>query len=75
MDGKNINKKLSRGEWVFSADKRLAYKLDKRGSLIFNCVEDATDEEKLDFTIEALINLGVDEVKAEVLATHMGPMQ
>jgi len=75
MDGKNINKRLSRGEWIFSFDGRLAYKIDKQGSLIFNCTEDATDEEKLDFTIDALVHLGVDETKAEALATHMGTMQ
>lgn len=63
------------GEWIFSECKRLAYKVDKQGSLIFNCVEDATEEEKLEFTIQALVDLGVDENKAEEVATHMGPMQ
>jgi len=63
------------GEWIFSGCKRLAYKVDKQGSLIFNCSDDVTEEEKLEFTIEALVDLGIDEDKAEEIATHMGPMQ
>ncbi len=72
---KELTRKQMSGEWIFSEDNRLAYKVDKQGSLIFNCVEDATEEEKLEFTIQALIDLGVDENKAEEVATHMGPMQ
>lgn len=70
-----INKKLFGGEWIFSEDNRLAYKLDKQGSLIFNNAEDVTEEEKIEFTIEALVHLGIDETKAEDIANHMGPLQ
>lgn len=73
MDNRTI--KQFSGEWIFSEDKRLAYKVDKQGSLIFNCTDDVTEEEKLEFTIEALVDLGIDEDKAEEIATHMGPMQ
>lgn len=67
--------KLLSGEWIFSEDNRLAYKLDKQGTLIFNCSEDVSEEEKLEFTIEALIDLGMDENKAIEVAAHMGPIQ
>ena len=72
---KSINKKLFGGEWVFAENERIAYKLDKQGTLIFNCSEDVTEEEKREATIEALVHLGVDETKAEELASHMGDMQ
>ena len=73
MNDKKI--KQFAGEWIFSECNKMAYKVDKQGSLIFNCTEDVTEEEKLEFTIEALVDLGVDEDKAEEIATHMGPMQ
>lgn len=69
------NMKLMSGEWIFSECKRLAYKLDKQGTLIFNCSDDVSEEEKVEFTIEALIDLGMDENKAIEVAAHMGPIQ
>ena len=74
MDEKD--KKLFAGDWIFDETKRLAYKLDKQGSLIFNWAEDdVSEEEKLDFAIEALVHLGVDEEKAEEIVATMEPMQ
>jgi len=68
------NQKLFSGEWVFSDCEKMAYKLDKEGSLIFNCSEEATKEEKLEFTIGALIHMGVDKSKARDIAETMGPI-
>ena len=70
-----INKKLFAGDWVFSENNRMAYKLDKQGSLIFNCMVEVTEKEKLDFTIEALVHLGIDKTKAEGIANYMEPMK
>ena len=72
---KEINKKLFGGEWVFSEDNRMAYKLDKQGSLLFDNVENVSEEEKIEFTIEALVHLGVDELQAEALVGHKGSLQ
>lgn len=61
-------KKLFNGEPIFSEDNRISYKLDKQGSLLFNCADDVTEEEKFNFTVEALTNLGVDPEEAEKIA-------
>lgn len=70
-----IDKKLFAGEWIFNEKGNLSYKLDKQGTLIFNSTGNVTREERLEFTIEALVQLGTDEKKAEEIASHMGPMQ
>ena len=72
---KDKNMTLMSGGWVFSECGLMAYKLDKEATLIFNCSEAVSEEEKLEFTIEALINLGINEDKAIEMAAHMGPMQ
>lgn len=72
MNKKELNKKLFGGELVFDKTNRMSYKLDKGGCLIFNCVQETTFEERLNFTIGALINLGldVDDAKAQA-AKHL----
>lgn len=55
---KELNKKLFAGELIFDKTNRMSYKLDKHGCLIFNCMQEVTYGEKLNFTVEALINFG-----------------
>jgi len=61
---KGRNETLFAGEWVYSGCERMAYKLDKQGTLIFNCKDDVSDEDKKDFSIEALVHMGTDRDKA-----------